>query len=405
MIDYIVNSDKAYPAWIKEHNIFKQLKKINKVFPSIGLQNTEVNVDISNENDILTIGKALLAEMGGKIPYTLQSDEGSEFRYAFYDAKIALNNKVASLNITKNFTYKKEKILSNNESAHKAYNKVVNLLEAQGTKIPKLEDLYYFKSFSQVNIPNVQHKLIFSSTGELGAWDLATISMRGVESCQSWTAPQSRALVGAITNKYTGVIYVTSNTPTAYGTKMLRRALVRYVINRNTKKPYLFLDVMYPSTDPKIERLFIDFLTQQSKLEVLKSSTGTDHNIFIPYDNNSKYLGIYEQLYLDRPMPIGENRVKASTQLVAFLNTLLSIPRKYYDYYHAYDKEYYQEYNILSATLREKIVITDYSTEINLIISYLQCLNTMKFNNKNINILISNTKKEIIDIGKKCIKK
>jgi hypothetical protein len=51
-VNYIVNSDKPYPSWIKEHRVFKSMLKVDKVFPKIGLSN------FSEPTEILSLNQA-----------------------------------------------------------------------------------------------------------------------------------------------------------------------------------------------------------------------------------------------------------------------------------------------------------------------------------------------------------
>ena len=50
-IDYIINSKRIYPDWIKTHQVFKNLNSIEKVFPRIGLLNFKEPCEIMNSEE------------------------------------------------------------------------------------------------------------------------------------------------------------------------------------------------------------------------------------------------------------------------------------------------------------------------------------------------------------------
>lgn len=74
-------------------------------------------------------------------------------------------------------------------------------------------------------------KIVFSSH----PWDIATMSMRGIRSCQAWNKPQKNHLIGSILDPNVAVIYLTDGKPHKnYGPKMLARSVVRLCI------PYVY---------------------------------------------------------------------------------------------------------------------------------------------------------------------
>ena len=46
-VSHIIQNDK-YPEWLRNHQVFKKLNKITKVFPGIGLPNTVETCNFSN---------------------------------------------------------------------------------------------------------------------------------------------------------------------------------------------------------------------------------------------------------------------------------------------------------------------------------------------------------------------
>jgi hypothetical protein len=113
------------------------------------------------------------------------------------------------------------------------------------------------KIFPLIGLPKMETKMIkgkkvvFSSD----PWDIATMSMRGVNSCQKWVMRDSywyrydivhcKRLIGSIIDPCCAIIYVSDGTKTEYGEKMLSRMVVRFIINRETGKGTLFADTLY----------------------------------------------------------------------------------------------------------------------------------------------------------------
>lgn len=90
-------------------------------------------------------------------------------------------------------------------------------------------------------------KVCFSAAGEEGAWDIATMSMRGISSCMRWGSDHSNALVGSILDPCCGVIYLTSGLDKGMGAEMLARAVVRIVLV--SKKPHIMIDRIYTANN------------------------------------------------------------------------------------------------------------------------------------------------------------
>lgn len=114
--------------------------------------------------------------------------------------------------------------------------------------------------------------VVFSSSGDSGVWDIATMSMRGVASCQRWDHSQAHRLVGSILDPCCGIIYITNNTNNEYGPNIFFRAVVRYVNVKNIG-PCLFLERTYcnPKNDQYINiinYLFSVLLSSYSNLPV-----------------------------------------------------------------------------------------------------------------------------------------
>lgn len=95
----------------------------------------------------------------------------------------------------------------------------------------------------------------FSSSGTLGLWDIATMSMRGVCSCMHWDNTHSKHLIGSITDPFLGIVYISDNAKTTHGISFRRRALVRFVYDNKSKQFKLLIERTYIDSgnkDPEI---------------------------------------------------------------------------------------------------------------------------------------------------------
>lgn len=363
-VDYIVNSKKPYPEWLRGHTVFKEMPKIDKVFPKIGLPNFKEPCDIMNSAEALAeanfLGTKLTQEMGRaqidlykQLDTSLSSNEKDRNdRCAKIQGLINLiGNVVYSMNYRDfakvedgrvvmklradvfGFSDGKAPVFRKNEAVLRVVNKLWDMLDEVGIKMTKTDQYAEFKNFSRVNIPNKQYTLVFSSSGEEGAWDIGTISMRGVTSCQSWNAPQSRGLIGSIASKFVGVIYLSSDQQIpGYGSKMLNRSLVRFAINKHTKKPALILDRMYPNHNKDTFNAFKKALSEKSGLEVHSTyneeysakAANIAGDFYIPEEPSRTFLKAGEFSYMDFAIPVAPHSPsikKPAKELTALTNS------------------------------------------------------------------------------------
>src|ERR1019366_811087 len=113
-------------------------------------------------------------------------------------------------------------------------------------------------------------KICFSSEGNKGFWDIATMSMRGVSSCMRWSNTHSKSLIGSILDQYAGVIYITNEIQTRYGDKIIARAVVRLIVD-SKNKPYIFIERIYNNSgddDDAIENIFNSFIKKRTDLPI-----------------------------------------------------------------------------------------------------------------------------------------
>lgn len=331
-----------FPHWIKEHEVFHCQDTIDKIFPKIGLHNFKEKCPIVNTTEarksahslVDTIYKSIVyghsqlmaaygvliaednsqernakcAEMSVLIAlwnsftaYSFAIDVNtSQYKYICLtdDGKIVLKQQVDIFGAKPNPIFKK------GENLLKIYGKFAAMYAEVGITLASLEETAAYKDFSRVNVPSTDYTVVFSSSGQEGAWDIGTISMRGITSCQAWTAPQSRGLIGSISSKYVGVIYLQSDTEVpGYGKKMLNRCVVRFVIDKQTNKPIIVMDVMYPATNNDAIAVFKKYLGDKSGIQVHyagdKGRNIVPTDFYIPEESTNKLLKAGENMYMD----------------------------------------------------------------------------------------------------------
>lgn len=337
--------NKSLPSCIREHVFFhKTTIEVGKIFPTIGLPNFKegvkidkcfvdvkkedgyvfrfVNVihqlliraaeDLRNKADTrqFSITKEKRAQEKDKIinmfsfvkaitevaesidPYVKENLDGV-VRTDSALIELKLHKTVAGPNPEKPL-FKKDIRL------HKVFGKIKEQCLEYDVGMIDLEQTAEFKVFSKENIPNKELSIVFSSDGPDGAWDLATMSVRGIKSCQRWDGEYPSCLVGSILSKFVGIIYLTSGVqadpyPDAQkgniwkdlGTKMMRRCVVRYAIDAEDNQPYILLDKMYPEPDKEVLAAFIGSLQSKTKCKVQYATEITVNRIkhmYTPYE-------------------------------------------------------------------------------------------------------------------------
>jgi len=134
---------------------------------------------------------------------------------------------------------------------------------------------------------NKNMKIVFSSDGITGLWDIGTMSMRGVLSCMHWdNKPHCTHLIGSMVDPCCGIIYMTDGTKTEYGSSILKRALVRFATSHDNTK-FVYIDriytkssntnpLVYENKDPRqadISNLFTAFLKAKTWLPVFATQS------------------------------------------------------------------------------------------------------------------------------------
>ena len=160
-------------------------------------------------------------------------------------------------------------------------------------------------------------KLVTSSRIVFSArpWDIATMSMRGINSCMSWDKKQSFSLVGSILDPNCAIIYLQNDSiRTFYGSKMRARAIVRRVQDKD-RKQFIYLERVYLSKDDfldeqrdlakkLIRNVFANYLADKSRIKILLNYREGDM-IEIPSTSDTSYLPEEYESYRDSGIPYG----------------------------------------------------------------------------------------------------
>lgn len=343
-IKYIVDSDKPYPSWIKNHRVFKSLSKIDKVWPSIGLQNFSKNIDVLSTDNAKRAATSLASVFSseyGALAESLRSrqqgllltsgrerNEKCNAIQNVYNLITAIRatgltnancislveNKISLvLNCDIFSGASPTPLFKKGESMIKVFNKINTMIsDIDAAYTLNYEQWNAFKNFSKANVPAEKCTMHFSSSGEEGAWNIATSSMRGITSCQTWNAPQSRGLIGSITSRYVATIFIdgsgTCGPNGVYGKTMRHRCIARLVFNKITNKPAIFLDAMYPSFNKDVMDPIIATLKEKSGLDVMSFNEGNRDNVicnfYIPDEHSRSFLKEGEYSYMDSMIPI-----------------------------------------------------------------------------------------------------
>lgn len=321
---------KKFPDFIRGSAAIVHATQIEKIFPEIGLPNSKESIEVKLDfTDValhkvihLAVKRFVSQYKADHCPADLKGLELFKISQILYvleelDRRFT---KAYGLEISSDYVRLSEAIPSfDGKALFKAGTDVFRLAKGlieAGSKYAKV-DLVTNEEIEK-ECKNLQ--IVFSSDGIEGAWDLATMSMRGIKSCMRWEARQSRALVGSITDPGCGIIYLTNGSKTPYGTKTLFRALVRVVVDAD-KKPTLILDRLYSSfyknkpneynnLDLQIRQLFLDYLQKKvptcTILDAVKDKSSLA-KYYLPQPDNMNYLHEEEMSYRDTPLQYAGN--------------------------------------------------------------------------------------------------
>jgi hypothetical protein len=262
----IVKNSKL-PNFITGHEIFEKIDEVKKIFPLIGLKNgSESLSELNYAKFIAPKIKSELKSMFYSTRYWYNKDRAKKI----YNVLSECGEKDFIVDKKLTLTPKKLKNIGV-RNVKEAYYKCMYDPMDRKYAISDDEDFNHFPKI------NNSWKVVFSSSGDTGVWDIATMSMRGIDSCQAWDGSYKRNLIGSIIDPFVGVIYLTNN-KNYYGNRgkeMLYRCVVRYVVNRTTRKPAILLEPMYTSedNDDDYDNLIEDAVREIFKLYLQKHLT------------------------------------------------------------------------------------------------------------------------------------
>src|ERR1017187_9972258 len=294
------------PKWLTGHKLFKEVTTITKVFPGIGLANCTEDYALNNIGNLSMIAAKIITDIGSemerkkatldkRLTQKISKDTTEKvtkvselittisalikaapntflIKNSNGTLAISLSQDISLVGSTKALFRKGERLF------RVCFKLNEMLVKAKCKPMRDVEQFPSFKQFSAANMPPKPLKIVFSSDGVDGLWDIATMSMRGITSCQAWTGQYHQCLIGSILDPFVGIIYYTSGkaNDTGYGSKMIRRSIVRFAINKETKDKHLVLDNMYPSYDADVAQAFIGFLRQKTggKIKVASVNNG-----------------------------------------------------------------------------------------------------------------------------------
>lgn len=312
---------KDYPKFIADHKIFKELDSLNKIFPKLGLHNGEEEIVIDNMQNVEVFAYGLIQKIAsvmqrriinlrkftGEKKLSSKRKENSKviISYLKQISNLAKNPKAfltpvkgrLTLNVPDDLIIGEKVAYKKGYRLFSAYGKINDLLkESKFAVMPELDSLIEFKTFSAENIPNNKLRVAFSSDGAEGLWDIATMSERGITSCQSWQGDYRKCVIGSMVDPFVGIIYLTTgNKFNDRGSKMIRRCIVRFVIDKADKKPYIFMDNMYPSMDKAVLTAFKQFISKRvgENMKIIANSEISNkllQNSYIPNSPVSQLL-------------------------------------------------------------------------------------------------------------------
>lgn len=342
---------KEVPTFITNSYFFKKPMCVSKIFPSIGLKNfkepcdmSKPFIDLKKDNFVSNLIVALRNHLiiahdrvqiaADKFQYLLSGENkvaNLAKRSELYNLSLLIrslliqmdsynnvweqmvqtsDNKIAIKLFNEINDTSGKKVFGKNEGLFKVFNKLREMFLNHKLEFINLEQLPEYKIFHAENIPNKGFNVCFSAEGPDGAWDIATMSMRGITSCQRWEGEHHLCLIGSIISQFVGIIYITSGSDfEKRGTKMIRRSLVRYAIDADENKPCLIIDRIYPlkqeqEADNEALKIFVKALSSKTSLPIyLASQLGPRvKHLYVPYETYRNEISEKNWAYQDTPL-------------------------------------------------------------------------------------------------------
>ena len=363
----ILHSERPFPEWIKKHPTIQKSKCSDKIFGRLGIPNFNDEVEIVNTEEAkqhaLALIQAISPELSRQvqalpqkaesvIASTLTEEEKAkklsslagliasalllQWQLANYPndfvvitgkkIELKLRSDLYGLHISESETpasadaavavadapkatpsppKRKTNIplFKKGQSLIGTYAKMTEVAKELGATFAGHEQWQQFKDFSRTNVGVNKCSIVFSHTGDEALWDIATISMRGVSSCQSWHVANSIGLIGSLASRFCGVMYLASDREVpGFGKVMLNRCMVRLAISAKTGAPAIIIDKMYQSENKETVKQFKRALAKRTSLDVIyvgeNAQVATDY--FLPNEAN---IDVAARPYLDIKFP------------------------------------------------------------------------------------------------------
>ncbi len=318
--------DPKVPSWVRTHPIFKDITSADKIFPLIGLSNFQEDVSLNVDDSFYRVVRAVVSSIWGQLEnahytlsQTIMSGQGwdghkyikiteaqkknltshlhllkqgyMDLASSHYPKYVEQQKTDKKLSLIKDIAYADGKLFAKKgERLFKVYGKFATLIEGL-FKLVKLEEMQSFKDYSTANFSG-KMQVIFSAADKEGAWDILTMSMRGITSCQSWTGQYHKATIGSMLDPFTGIIYLTTGASGEHGSKMLRRCVVRFVVNSETRQPAIYLEFMYPNYYEPALKVFREVIATKisKKIPIIDWKDAGLHKYYVPYSESTKAL-------------------------------------------------------------------------------------------------------------------
>jgi hypothetical protein len=262
--------DKRYPSWIVSHPIFKEVNRIHKIFPAIGLPNSSSTFDRSLAHESADNLLGMTYSYLGRA-YFIENNDFTEAIKKIKEKNYFIRNENGkiSFSIPQDILSKDNKIILKEKSSIFTFLRKLNNYPGLQHAYEDISSSDQFKDFSQVNFDYKNSKLIFSSD----PWDIATMSMRGITTCQSWDGQYSQALIGSMIDPFVGMLYIANTKRTTpRGWPMLYRSIVRYAMEtlpNGNKNPILVLDTLYRQYNKEVVDYFKNFLEAKTGIRCI----------------------------------------------------------------------------------------------------------------------------------------
>lgn len=288
-------TSKQYPEFIRTNKVIQAFEKQEKVFHKIGLRNCsgvftlgkyeeDAIDDYLDKLQQLLINEVAIQEDtsgidGYGIPYfDCNGDNKRAFRNAASILTEAIEKDPASFvskkrgKISLALPFEFKTTWQTYPKGHDLFKAIQSLISNSTVNtLDRMKSLFdEHNSFDHVLKKNGL-RIVFSGNGGKGLWDLATMSMRGINSCQKWGNVHANALVGSLIDPYAGIIYVTDNKKLSHGINMIRRSVVRFVVHKTSRRPAVMIERVYPHDydggmgDPITYFAFGNFIERKTK--------------------------------------------------------------------------------------------------------------------------------------------